>query len=168
MSKPLCVIASVEPKSISYKTLKTLLDMDLKGFFVFLNVFFTVALVWLYTFNGGVKVLIWTDTLKTCCLIVSVVLCITFIASDLQLDFMGMVRAVTDNDYSKVFFFDDVNDKRFFWKQFLAGVFTVIAMTGLDQDMMQRNLSCKNPADSQKNMVTSVIFQFIVIAMFLI
>ena len=80
---------------------------------------------------------------------------------------MGMVRAVTDNDYSKVFFFDDVNDKRFFWKQFLAGVFTVIAMTGLDQDMMQRNLSCKNPADSQKNMVTSVIFQFIVIAMFL-
>jgi hypothetical protein len=78
-----------------------------------------------------------------------------------------MVRAVTDNDYSKVFFFDDVNDKRFFWKQFLAGVFTVIAMTGLDQDMMQRNLSCKNPADSQKNMVTSVIFQFIVIAMFL-
>ena len=132
-----------------------------------LNVFFTVALVWLYTFNGGVKVLIWTDTLKTCCLIISVVLCITFIASDLQLDFMGMVRAVTDNDYSKVFFFDDVNDKRFFWKQFLAGVFTVIAMTGLDQDMMQRNLSCKNPADSQKNMVTSVIFQFIVIAMFL-
>ena len=71
------------------------------------------------------------------------------------------------NGYSKVFFFDDVNDKRFFWKQFLAGVFTVIAMTGLDQDMMQRNLSCKNPADSQKNMVTSVIFQFIVIAMFL-
>ena len=71
-----------------------------------LNVFFTVALVWLYTFNGGVKVLIWTDTLKTCCLIISVVLCITFIASDLQLDFMGMVRAVTDNDYSKVFFFE--------------------------------------------------------------
>ena len=132
-----------------------------------LNVFFSVALVWLYTFNGGVKSLIWTDTLKTFCLIISVVLCIYYIATDLNMGFSDMVSSITSNDYSKIFFFEDGNDKRFFWKQFLAGVFTVIAMTGLDQDMMQRNLSCKNFKDSQKNMVTSVVFQFVVISLFL-
>ena len=108
-----------------------------------LNVAITVALVWLYTFQGGVKSLIWTDSLKTFCLVVSVVLCIWYIA------------------------FDDVNSKQYFFKQFLAGAFTMIAMTGLDQDMMQRNLSCKNFKDSQKNMITSVISQFFVILLFL-
>ncbi len=132
-----------------------------------LNVIFTVALVWLYTVKGGVKSLIWTDTLKTFCLIISVILCIYYIASNLGFSFSGMVAAVSDSDYSK-FFFDDINDKRYFFKQFLAGVFTVIAMTGLDQDMMQRNLSCKNYSDSQKNMITSGILQFFVITMFLI
>ena len=68
---------------------------------------------------------------------------------------------------SRIFFFDDLNDRRYFFKQFLAGAFTVIAMTGLDQDMMQRNLSCKNFKDSQKNMITSVISQFFVILLFL-
>lgn len=132
-----------------------------------LNVAITVALVWLYTFQGGVKSLIWTDSLKTLCLVVSVVLCIYFIASDLDLGFTGMVTAIKESDLSRMFFFDDVNDKRFFFKQFFAGVFTMIAMTGLDQDMMQRNLSCKNSKDAQKNMITSGIMQFVVIAMFL-
>ena len=131
------------------------------------NVIFTVGLVWLYTFKGGVKSLIWTDSLKTFCLIVSVGLCIYFIASDLKLGFFGMFSAIGDNDYSKAFFFDDVNDKKFFFKQFLAGVFTVIAMTGLDQDMMQKNLSCKNPKESQKNMVISGILQVFVVLLFL-
>ena len=132
-----------------------------------LNVIFTVALVWLYTVQGGVKSLIWTDTLKTCCLIISVVLCICYIASNLGFSFTEMVAAISDNDYSRMFFLDDINDRRYFFKQFFAGVFTVIAMTGLDQDMMQRNLSCKNYRDSQKNMITSGILQFFVIAMFL-
>ncbi len=132
-----------------------------------LNVVCTVALVWLYTVRGGVKSLIWTDTLKTFCLIISVVLCIYYIASNLGFSFSGMIAAISDSDYSKMFFFDDVNDKRYFFKQFLAGIFTAIAMTGLDQDMMQRNLSCKNFKDSQKNMITSGILQFFVIAMFL-
>ena len=131
------------------------------------NVAATMALVWLYTFRGGVKSLIWTDSLKTFCLVVSVVLCICYIASDLQLGFGQMVRTIAVHDYSQVFFFDDINDKRYFFKQFLAGVFTVIAMSGLDQDMMQRNLSCKNFKDSQKNMITSVISQFFVILLFL-
>lgn len=132
-----------------------------------LNVIATVALVWLYTFQGGVKSLIWTDSLKTFCLIVSVVLCIYFIASDLDLSFGGMVTTIKDSDLSRMFFFDDVNDKRFFFKQFFAGMFTMIAMTGLDQDMMQRNLSCKNSKDAQKNMITSGISQFFVISLFL-
>lgn len=132
-----------------------------------LNVILTVALVWLYTFRGGVKSLIWTDSLKTFCLVVSVVLCICFIASDLKLGFGSMITAISDSDLSRMFYFDDVNDKRYFFKQFLAGVFTMIAMTGLDQDMMQRNLSCKNFKDSQKNMITSGISQFFIILLFL-
>lgn len=132
-----------------------------------INVAFTVALVWLYTFRSGVKSLIWTDSLKTFCLVVSVGLCIYFIASDLQLDFGAMCAAIFKSDLSHTFFFDNVNEKQYFWKQFLGGVFTVIAMTGLDQDMMQRNLSCKNFRDSQKNMITSGILQFFVISLFL-
>ena len=132
-----------------------------------MNVILTVALVWLYTFRGGVKSLIWTDSLKTFCLIVSVVLCIYFIATDLKLRFTEMFSTVSDSALSHMFFFDNVNDKRYFFKQFLAGVFTMIAMTGLDQDMMQRNLSCKNFKDSQKNMITSGISQFFIILLFL-
>jgi len=133
-----------------------------------LNIIFTVSLVWLYTFRGGVKSLIWTDTLKTFCLIASVVLCIYYIASELNFGFSGMVQAVSHNSYSKMFFFDDINDKRYFFKQFFAGIFTMIAMSGLDQDMMQRNLSCKNFKDSQKNMITSGISQFFVVMLFLV
>ena len=132
-----------------------------------LNVIFTVGLVWLYTFRGGVKSLIWTDTLKTVCLIVSVILCIYYIATDLHLDFGGLWQTINQSDMSRMFYFDDVNDKRYFFKQFLAGAFTMIAMNGLDQDMMQRNLSCKNFKDSQKNMITSGISQFFVISLFL-
>ena len=131
------------------------------------NVILTVFIVWLYTFRGGVKSLIWTDVLKTFCLVVSVVLCIYYISSSLHLNFGGLISTISDSDLSKMFFFDDVNDKRYFFKQFLAGVFTVIAMNGLDQDMMQRNLSCKNFRDSQKNMITSGISQFFVILLFL-
>ncbi|HJD75068.1 MAG TPA: sodium:solute symporter [Bacteroides reticulotermitis] len=132
-----------------------------------LNVALTVFIVWLYTFRGGVKSLIWTDSLKTFCLVVSVILCIYYIASNLQLDFKGLITTVSESKFSKLFFFDDINDKRYFFKYFLAGVFTVIAMNGLDQDMMQRNLSCKNFRDSQKNMITSGILQFFVILLFL-
>jgi Na+/proline symporter len=132
-----------------------------------INVVFSVGLVWLYTFKGGVKTLIWTDSFKTFCLITSVGLCIYYISSALNLDFSGMFRSIYEHDYSQVFFFDDVNDKRYFFKQFMAGIFTVIATTGLDQDMMQRNLSCKNFKDSQKNMITSGIMQLVIISLFL-
>lgn len=133
-----------------------------------LNAAVTMLFVWLYTQQGGVKSLIWTDSLKTFCLVASVGLCIYFIASDLHLDFGDAVGAVARHDYSRIFFFDDLNDRRYFFKQFLAGAFTVIAMTGLDQDMMQRNLSCRNYRDSQKNIVTSGVLQLFVILLFLV
>ena len=132
------------------------------------NVAVSMALTWLYTYRGGVKTLIWTDSFKTLCLIVSVVMCIYYIASGLGFNFGEMWAAINAHDYSRIFFFDDVNDKRYFFKQFLAGAFTVIAMTGLDQDFMQKHLSCKNPKDSQKNIITSGLLQFGVIYLFLL
>lgn len=131
------------------------------------NVGLTMFLVWLYTFKGGVKSLIWTDSFKTLCLIVSVVLCIVYISDDLGDRVGGVVGVIRESEYSRMFFFDDINDRRFFFKQFLAGIFTVIATTGLDQDMMQRNLSCKNYRDSQKNVLTGGVMQFFIIALFL-
>ncbi len=131
------------------------------------NVAVMMLLVWLYTFKGGVKSLIWTDSLKTFCLLASVVLSIWFISRALGLDFGQMTAAIKNSEMSRIFFFDDVNDRRYFFKQFFAGLFTVIAMTGLDQDMMQRSLSCKNPRDSQKNLAVSGVLQFFVIALFL-
>ena len=132
-----------------------------------LNAALTVALVWLYTWRGGVKSLIWTDSLKTLCLIVSVVLCIGYMASGLGLTLDGAAEAVMSSELSRIFFFDDPNNRQYFFKQFLAGVFTTIAMNGLDQDMMQRNLSCRNSRESQKNLLTSALLQFFVILLFL-
>ena len=132
-----------------------------------LNVFLTVFLVWIYTCRGGVKSVIWTDVLKSLCLILSVVLCIVFISSELNLGFKGMLQSISNSSMSQVFFFDDVNDKRYFFKQFIAGIFTMIATTGLDQDMMQRNLSCRNYKDSQKNMMVSIVCQFFINLLFL-
>lgn len=132
------------------------------------NAAIMVALVLLYTFQGGVKSLIWTDSLKTLCLLTSIVLCIVFIVGRLDMSAGQMVAAVADSDYSRIFFFDDVNDRRYFFKQFFAGVFALIAMTGLDQDLMQRNLSCRNRTDAQKNIVLSSLLQTVVILLFLV
>lgn len=133
-----------------------------------LNVILTVALIWLYSFQGGVKSLIWTDSLKTFCLVVSVVSCIVFIAQSMGFGIGELPAAVADHPTSKVFFFDDPNDGHYFWKQFIAGVFMVIATTGLDQDLMQRTMSCKNFRESQKNMIVSSFVQIFVIGLFLV
>ena len=133
-----------------------------------LNVVATIALIWLYTAQGGVKSVIWTDVLKSCCLVLSVVLCIYFIAQGMGFSIGEMVSAVAGDSTSQIFFFDNPKEGTYFWKQFLAGVFMVIATTGLDQDMMQRHLACKDSKESQKNMIVSSIVQFFVIALFLI
>lgn len=132
------------------------------------NVIVTIALIWLYTVQGGVKTVIWTDTLKSFCLIMSVVLCIYFVADNLGFSFGEMVSAVKNHSTSQMFFFDDPKAGTYFWKQFIAGIFVAIATNGLDQDMMQRNLACKDAKQSQKNMIVSGIVQFFVIALFLV
>ncbi len=119
-----------------------------------LNAAVTMLIVWLYTFRGGVKTLVWTDMIQTLSLIAAVVLCIVYVGKAMGLDFSAMCSSVANSEMSRIWFFDDVNDKQFFFKQFFAGMFTTIAMTGLDQDMMQKNLSCKNLKEAQKNVVS--------------
>jgi len=133
-----------------------------------INVIVTIALIFLYTLQGGVKTVIWTDTLKSFCLILSVVLSIYFVAKGLGYDLAGLCKAVAGDDTSRVFFFDNPKEGTYFWKQFIAGIFMVIATTGLDQDLMQRSLACKNASESAKNLIVSVFLQVIVIALFLI
>lgn len=135
--------------------------------FIF-NVVATIALIFLYTLQGGVKTVIWTDTLKSLCLILSVVLCIYFIASSLGYGFGGTIKAIADGDSSRMFFFDNPKEGTFFWKQFVAGIFMVIAMTGLDQDLMQRTLASKNVKESKKGLIVSGITQVFVVGLFLV
>lgn len=116
------------------------------------TVLVTILLIWLYTNRGGIKTIIWTDTLQTAVLLTAVVLTIYFIAHEMDLSFVQMVKTIRESEYSRVWFFDDWNDKRHFLKQFFSGAFITIVMTGLDQDMMQKNLSCRNIHDAKKNM----------------
>ncbi len=131
------------------------------------NVIVTIALIWLYTMQGGVKTVLWTDSLKSFCLVASVILCIYFVAQNLGLGAKETITAISSHESSRMFFFDNPSSSLYFWKQFVAGIFLAIAMTGLDQDMMQRNLACENAKKSQKNMIVASITQFVVIALFL-
>ncbi len=127
------------------------------------TVIITIALIWLYTFKGGIKTIIFTDTLQTLFMLISVVVTIFFLASALDLNgFSEIYSNVSNSDLSKMFFFDDGNNPQYFWKSFLAGIFITITMTGLDQDMMQKNLTCKSIKDAQKNMISfAVVIVFV-------
>jgi solute:Na+ symporter, SSS family len=116
------------------------------------TVFVTIFLIWLYTNRGGIKTIIWTDTLQTAIMLAAVILTIYFIAQKMGLSFNQLVTIVKESEYSRIWFFDDWSDKRHFLKQFFSGAFITIVMTGLDQDMMQKNLSCRNIRDAKKNM----------------
>lgn len=114
-----------------------------------------LALIWIYTHKGGLKTIIITDTMQTVFLLSSVVLSIIFIARSLDLDIAGTFEAVKNSSYSKIFFWEDfLGNKSHFLKQFMGGIFVTIAMTGLDQDLMQKNLSMKTIGEAQKNMFT--------------
>ncbi len=134
----------------------------------FVTVAITILLIWLYTFKGGIKTIVWTDTLQTLFMLIAVGVSIYFLSSELNLGFSEMIQTVSDSDYGQVFFFDDWNDKRHFVKQFFSGVFITIVMTGLDQDMMQKNLSCKNIKEGQKNMFSFSIVLILVNFVFLV
>ncbi|MBC3538374.1 sodium:solute symporter [Rufibacter sediminis] len=124
------------------------------------TVIITIGLIWVYTFRGGMKTIIWTDTFQTLAMLLCVGISIITISQDLNLSFNGMVDTISESKYSQLFFWD-VKDPRYFFKQFLSGFFISIVMVGLDQDMMQKNLSCKNLKEAQKNM-----FSFTVIILF--
>ncbi|GAB3782110.1 sodium:solute symporter [Spirosoma horti] len=132
------------------------------------SVLITIALIWIYTFKGGVKTIIVTDTLQTVFLVTAVVLTIVLISKELGFSFGDLVRTVKDNSMSQVFYWD-ANDPKNFFKQFISGAFIAIVMTGLDQDLMQKNLTCKNIGEAQKNMfwftVTLVFVNFMFLSL---
>lgn len=145
-----------------------LLVFDRYGLPFWFNALITMAFVWLYTQQGGVKSLIWTDSLKTFCLVASLVLSIVFIMRGLDFSFSDTVREVSSSPMSRIFFFDDPASDRYFWKMFAAGIVLLVCMTGLDQDLMQRNMSCATLRDSQKNIVLTAVSQIVVIFLFLV
>ena len=111
-----------------------------------------VLLIWLYTRRSGIRTIVWTDSLQTLCLLLALGLILYEVSGQLDLDFPGLVHAIRENEHSRIFVFDDWHSKQNFFKQFFSGIFITIVMTGLDQDMMQKNLSCKNLREAQKNM----------------
>ena len=125
-----------------------------------------LAMILLYTFEGGVKTIVWTDTLQTTCMLAGLVICVVYILQSLNMGFGEGVSNLQEAGYSTLFV-TDPNSRLFFLKQVLAGAFITIAMTGLDQEMMQKNISVKTLKDSQKNMITFSIIQALVVLLFL-
>jgi SSS family solute:Na+ symporter len=142
-----------------------LLLFDDYGIPFWATVTITILLIWLYTFKGGIKTIVWTDTLQTLFMLIAVGVCIYTISSEMEIS--NIFSYVADSELSKTFFFEDVKTGNYFWKRFLAGAFIAIVMTGLDQDMMQKNLTCKNLKDAQKNMFWFTIVLVIVNFFFL-
>ena len=131
------------------------------------NAALMMSLVWLYTRRGGVKSVVWVEMLKTVIMVGSLVAAIVVISRAMGLGVGGSVAYIAESDLSHIFFFDNPMEGRYFWKQFFAGIFLVVAMTGLDQDMMQTVLSCRNRRDAERSMMTSVLIQVGVIILFL-
>ena len=118
------------------------------------TVIICILMVWLYTYRSGIKTIIWTDTLQALCLIGMLVVIIWQVKDKMDLSFHGMAETLYQSPHFKIFEFKDWHSTQHFAKQFLSGIFITIVMTGLDQDMMQKNLSCKNLKSAQKNMYT--------------
>ena len=131
------------------------------------TVVMTILLIWLYTFRSGIKTIVYTDTLQTLCMLVAVGVSIYYVSEDLGIQGGDLIAHISNSELSKIFFFDDFKSADFFWKQFISGAFITIVMTGLDQDMMQKNLTCRNLGDAQKNMFWFTIVLVIVNLLFL-
>jgi len=116
-----------------------------------LTVLITILLIWLYTRRGGIKTIIWTDTLQTFFMLTAVLITIILIGKELNLGIPDIFRTVKESEYSRIWEWKDWRSEYHFVKQFLSGAFIAIVMTGLDQDMMQKNLSCRNVRDAKKN-----------------
>ena len=128
--------------------------LDALGIPFVLTVLVLVALIWLYTRRGGIKTLVWTDTFQTFCMFTALIFIIINVMSMLNLSVNEAVTTIVQDERSRVFVFDDWVSKQNFWKLFVSGIFIVVVMTGLDQDMMQKNLTCKTLREAQKDMCT--------------
>ncbi len=125
-----------------------------------------IVIILMYTFRGGIKTVIWTDTLQTTFLLLAAVVTLVFILKDLDISFVGLVSQLADSGSTRVFD-TDWHSNKFYLKQILSGAFITITMTGLDQDMMQKNLTCKTLKDAQKNMITFSLSLVVVNLLFL-
>lgn len=139
---------------------------DAWGVPFFITVFLTILLIWIYTFKGGIKTIVWTDTLQTFFMLSAVAISIVIILRSLNVGIIEMPALIANSEYSTIFEWDWKMPRNFF-KQFFAGAFITIVMTGLDQDMMQKNLTCRNIGDAQKNMFWFSIILVIANLMFL-
>jgi sodium:solute symporter family protein len=126
--------------------------LDQLGIPFLVIVVFMVGLIWLYTRKGGIKTLVWTDSFQTLCMFLALILIIFHVMTALHLNLNQAVTAIANDSHSRVFIWQDWASKQNFWKMFLSGIFIVIVMTGLDQDMMQKNLTCKSLCEAQKDM----------------
>ncbi|MFP4845550.1 sodium:solute symporter [Winogradskyella sp. PE311] len=132
-----------------------------------ITVVISILLIWIYTNRGGIKTIVWTDTLQTLAMLVSVSVAIYLINQKLEWTYFEFLSSEEFKQKGRIFFFDDPNAKVYFWKYFIGGIFIAIAMTGLDQDMMQKNLTCKNPLDAKKNIFSMATLLVIVNFIFL-
>ncbi|MBT3523939.1 MAG: sodium:solute symporter [Flavobacteriaceae bacterium] len=133
-----------------------------------ITVLISVLLIWIYTFRGGIKTIVWTDTLQTTFMLISVLLSIYLISKSLEWSFMDFINSEELKSYSNIFVTESFLDKNHFFKSFIGGMFITICMTGLDQDMMQKNLTCKSLKEAQKNMIIFSIVLVIVTFLFLL
>ena len=139
---------------------------DQIGIPFFITTLITILFIWLYTYKGGIRTIIWTDTLQTSFMLITVISCLVILFKDLE--FSSISDSLNSNTYNfQVFSFSDFNQSSHFVRSFLSGMFIAIAMTGLDQDMMQKNLSCKNLKEAQKNMVWFSVVLVLVNILFL-
>ena len=122
------------------------------------TVIFSILLIWLYTKKGGIKTIVWTDTIQTTFMIIAVILSIVYINKSLDWSILEFFSSSELREYNKIFVTDNFLERNFFWKSFIGGAFVTICMTGLDQDMMQKNLTCRNIGEAKKNMI---VFSFI-------
>ncbi len=129
-----------------------LIVFDSLGVPYYVTVSITILLIWLYTFKSGIKTIVWTDTLQTFFMLLALGITIYFISEDLGFSLGNLMNYIAESEHSQIFFFEDWKSKDHFVKQFLSGAFIAIVMTGLDQDMMQKNLTCRTLKDAQKNM----------------
>ena len=127
----------------------------------------TILLIWVYTFKSGIKTIVWTDTLQPLFMLAAVGVAIFYISDELGIQGGEIISHISNSELSRIFFFDDFKSAEYFWKQFFAGAFIVIVMTGLDQDMMQKNLTCRNLREAQKNMFWFTIVIVLVNLIFL-